>query len=76
MKFKRTFSGKQEYDVGSAIVRQCDGSDYNRGKLETVEAGADKTLEFLAKLTELLHSKGVISNEEISDLLGYGWEKI
>ncbi len=60
----------RECSAKGIVERICDGSDYERGELESLQAGANKTSEFLGALTQLLVKKKIISVEEFCKLTG------
>jgi hypothetical protein len=70
MQLKRTFDHRdRKYNISDAVECICDGSDYDRGSLETAAATAQQTSEFLAKLVAKLHETGALEDEDILALL-------
>lgn len=73
---KRTFDYKagRTYSVASAVECECDGTDYDRGSVETAEATARNTMRFLGRLVETLHEKELLTNGDVLKLLEGSWE--
>jgi hypothetical protein len=73
MKLK-SYKCSRPVDLSTAVERECDGHDYERGALEAAQYTASNTAEFLGKLVEMLHEKHVLSDEEVLGLLS-SWEE-
>lgn len=75
MRLKETYGWRtpdRTYSIEDAVTAELDGTDYDRGRLEEVEATSANTARFVGKLTERLFDKGVLSKEDIAALLtGY-----
>lgn len=71
---EKSFSCKEyETSVSEAIVSKCENTNSN-GRLENVDDKVDNTARFLGELAELMVTKGLLSEVEIVNLLGYGWK--
>ena len=60
----------RETTIADAVQVVCDGSDYDRGELETLRAGLEQTARLLGEMVEALADAGM-SHEMVSKLLGY-----
>ncbi len=60
--------------ISEAAADACDGSDYDRGSVETAQAAADAAALMLGALVEKLHEKGVLDDADVLALLA-GFEK-
>ena len=65
---KREF-GCREYTLDDAIRCTLDGSSYDRGTFETIQAHIEKQNDFLVRLTNILVEKNILEDEDIVDLL-------
>ena len=50
------------------IVNKLDGSDYERGELETLHATLKNSITLLAGLINILQEKNILSNKDITDI--------
>lgn len=60
----------REYSVLQAIEDVCDGYEYDTGQLEAIKSTVNRGIEKLGEIVELLHNKGLITDDEIKDLIG------
>jgi hypothetical protein len=58
------------HSVSDALKYVCDGNDYDVGQLEAIKYTVDNGIEKLGEIVELLHKKGLITDDEIKELLG------
>jgi predicted ATP-dependent serine protease len=56
---------KHRYTAEGYIQRKCDGSDYDRGAIETAQAAASNAGDVLGRLVQVLYDKGVISKDDV-----------
>lgn len=70
-----SFSKKGNYTIEQAVIRQLDGSDYERGQVETAQAEASNCSEYLAKLTSLLFDSNILKKQDLKHLLP-GYEEL
>lgn len=57
--------------IAEAIAGTLDTSDHGSGQLEDLTGNQHETGEMLGKLVEKLYRKGVFSDADIVDLLGW-----
>lgn len=57
--------------IAEAIAGTLDTSDHGSGQLEDLTGNQRETGEMLGKLIEKLHSKGVFTDADVKDLLGW-----
>ena len=68
------YGGGEDVTVYNAMRARLEGDDYERGKLEALEVGADQTAEVLAMLIEILEVKGAFTADELQKLVGFAAE--
>jgi len=71
-KIKKFFGSSEDIkiDLVEYITTQLNGDDYDRGALESARGTADNVGAMLTKLIDILAAKRVLSNDDLSELLG------
>lgn len=64
--------GEFTLSLTNCVARAVDGSDYEHGVLETLQATVDKQTVLLARIVEKLN----LSNEELTEWLGQWNERL
>ncbi len=71
MKLRR-FRHEKELELIDHIARSLDGSDYDRGALESCEAQAKNVSEAFARLIEVLVNKNILDKKDVYQIVdGY-----
>lgn len=68
------YSARNQYSIAEAVSKSFDGSNYGQGVLEDAQKTADNAVSAIAKLVELLHSKGVLTDGDVLSLLSRSYE--
>jgi len=74
MMLKRYAEGRPT-TVGEALDYCLEGGGYGYGELETIRDSVRNINSCISNLTAMLHATGVLSDEQILELVGYPWEK-
>lgn len=75
IKLRKTFGyPDRKVGIADAVAWECDGSDYDSGSVETAARTARQTSELVGRLAEKLHDRGLLSNDEVIEVLGGCWE--
>jgi hypothetical protein len=74
MMLKRYAEGRPT-TVGEALNYRLEGGGYGYGELETIRDSVCNINSCISNLTAILHTAGVLSDEQILELVGYPWEK-
>lgn len=75
-KFKDGSYNGVAYTASELIRRKCDGSDYDRGSIETVQAATDNTAKILSSLIEVLYKKKIITYDEVKEIAGVYYDSL
>lgn len=68
--FKKKYGADQKYTARRFVEICCDGSDYERGQLEKIEAQCENVVRSFGILVEILHAKKVISTDDVYEIVG------
>lgn len=66
------FSGADPMTASELINKAFEGYDYDRGAVEAAQAEASYTKEGFARLIQILHDRGELSNEQVLKIAGRG----
>lgn len=69
MKFKHMYLDRL-YDLRQAVNVRLDGSDFERGAIEELQATVSKQADFIATLVEMLVDKTALDLEDVAKLVG------
>ena len=72
---KRIFKLWSDSELTTAFEFTCkalDGSDYDRGALETAQAEATNVKEAFGRLLQLMHNAGILKSQEVVQIIGHG----
>lgn len=73
MKIKNVDYKKETLHVADLVLRELDGSDYDKGQLETIDSTVDKTVDAFGRLLNVLAEKKILTAEEIAQVVNiYG----
>lgn len=61
--------------INEVVMESISGGPNNEGRLEHMEAVTDNAAFYIGNLTAMLHTAGVLSDEQILELVGYPREK-
>lgn len=71
MKFKDGISTR-EFTLAEFLERELDGSDYERGSVETAQATANKVAEAFSRLVQLMVERKELNRAEVYTVItGY-----
>lgn len=77
MKFKHAWrAGADPISISAAVESSLDGRDYDLGSLEAAAATADNAAGAFARLVEMLHDKGVLSDEDVVSFVSGTWRPV
>lgn len=71
----RQYKRGEPTPISEAVTESINGSLAGEGRLEHIEAVGESNAFYLGNLTAMLHTAGVLSDEQILELVGYPWEK-
>jgi len=74
MNLRDKYSGR-EYTIAEMVERELDGTDYERGELETISASVRNIHRFLGRLTGALYASDSLPKSAVLELASSGYEE-